>query len=144
MLFVTEFVLRRSPGAGVSVRRPEASLKGLHLIRSVRHAHAPRPRQQVARASGDNGANQTTGSNGGPPQKAPVNPWAGVEMINDTDTKFVLKLLVVSFAGAAAVKYGSLLSSVPFSPDPTLAITVVLGPPILYSLYILVRGHPGI
>ena len=49
--------------------------------------------------TGDNGANQTTGSNGGPPQKAPVNPWGGVEMINDTDTKFVLKLLVVSFAG---------------------------------------------
>lgn len=47
-------------------------------------------------------------------------------------------------AGAAVVKYGSLLSSVPFNPDGTLALTVVLGPPLAYSMYILLRGHPGI
>jgi hypothetical protein len=49
--------------------------------------------------SGEAGSDEPSASNGVASQKPKVNPWANVEMITDTDTRFVLKLLVVSFAG---------------------------------------------
>lgn len=42
-------------------------------------------------------------------------------------------------AGAALIKYGSLLISLPFEPDAIVALAVVLGTPALYSLYLLTQ-----
>ena len=47
-------------------------------------------------------------------------------------------------AGGAVIKYGSLLSDIPFEPSPTLAVSLVLGTPVLYALYLLSRGEERI
>lgn len=43
-------------------------------------------------------------------------------------------------AGGAAIKYGSLLWSLPFQPDSAVALAVVLGTPAAYSLYLLTQS----
>jgi hypothetical protein len=43
-------------------------------------------------------------------------------------------------AGAAAIKYGSLLMALPFEPSPAVALAVVLGTPIGFSLFLLAKG----
>lgn len=42
-------------------------------------------------------------------------------------------MLAVSFAGGAAVKYGSLLVDFPFEPTAAAALAFVLGPPIVWA-----------
>ena len=39
--------------------------------------------------------------------------------------------------GAAVVKYGSLLLDAPFHPDGLLAVTMIFGPCMLYSVLLL-------
>ena len=39
------------------------------------------------------------------------------------------------------VKYGSLLSPIPFSADPGLAALLVAGPPVAYGAMLLLRGQ---
>lgn len=42
-------------------------------------------------------------------------------------------------AGAAVVKYGSLLLSAPIKPDATLAVALVSGPCLIFSIILLAR-----
>lgn len=53
---------------------------------------------------------------------------------------YVGKLLGISLVGGAAVKYGSLLSSIPFEPSAGLALTMIALPPVLMSVYFAVNG----
>jgi hypothetical protein len=59
-----------------------------------------------------------------PPSSAPPPP--------DSDPAFLAKLLAISFTGAAAVKYGSLLLEAPFHPEPGLAAAFVILPTLAY------------
>lgn len=43
-------------------------------------------------------------------------------------------------AGAAAIKYGSLVFELPFHPNAAVALTLVLGTPAAYSLFLLTKG----
>lgn len=56
---------------------------------------------------------------------------------SESDLMFVAKLTGLSFAGGALIKYGSLLSPIPFSADATLAILLVAGPPLAYGAMLL-------
>lgn len=47
---------------------------------------------------------------------------------------------VCGLAGGFVVKYGSLVIDLPFSPDAVAAVTMVLSPPIAYSIYLLRRN----
>jgi hypothetical protein len=58
---------------------------------------------------------------------------------DDNDLAYVAKLAVLSFAGAAAIKYGSLLVSLPHEPSLPVALFVVLGTPVAYSAWLLTR-----
>ena len=46
-------------------------------------------------------------------------------------------------AGAAAVKYGSLLLDAPFQPNLALALTIVASPVAAYSLFLLLKSREG-
>jgi hypothetical protein len=46
-------------------------------------------------------------------------------------------------AGGAVVKYGSLLVSLPHEPNAALALTLVVGTPILYAAALLLRSRGG-
>jgi hypothetical protein len=43
-------------------------------------------------------------------------------------------------AGAALIKYGSLVFELPFHPNVAVALTLVLGTPAAYSLFLLTKG----
>lgn len=43
-------------------------------------------------------------------------------------------------AGAALIKYGSLAFELPFHPSVAVALTLVLGTPAAYSLFLLTKG----
>jgi hypothetical protein len=47
----------------------------------------------------------------------------------------------VLLPGGAFIKYGSLLIDTPFQPSPLLAVSVVLGTPMAYSIYFLTQGQ---
>jgi hypothetical protein len=57
--------------------------------------------------------------------------------IQDSDPEFLLKLVATSFALGAVVKYGSLLTSLPFTPSTGGALALVLGPPLMWSAWAL-------
>jgi len=50
------------------------------------------------------------------------------------DLAYVAKLVAASVAGAAAIKYGSLVVPIGFTPNAPLALALVLGPPLAYAL----------
>jgi hypothetical protein len=56
------------------------------------------------------------------------------------DAAFLAKLVAVSFAGAAALKYGSLFLSAPFHPDSTLAAAMVILPTAAYGAILAVEA----
>jgi hypothetical protein len=62
------------------------------------------------------------------------------EQPDTPDLEFLAKLVVVSFAGGAVIKYGSLLSDVPFSANSSVALGLVLLPPIAYSIYFSLKN----
>jgi hypothetical protein len=43
--------------------------------------------------------------------------------------------------GGAFIKYGSLLIDTPFQPNPVLAVSIILGTPLAYSIYFLTQGQ---
>ena len=45
-----------------------------------------------------------------------------------------------AFAGAAVVKYGSLLTDAAFTPNPALALAMVFSPPIGFAAWMLSQG----
>lgn len=54
---------------------------------------------------------------------------------------FLLRLLTISFTGAAAVKYGELLlGDIPFSHNLGLALTMVFGPCVVYSFVLAAQS----
>lgn len=57
----------------------------------------------------------------------------------DSDHLYVAKLAALSFAGAAAIKYGSQLVALPHEPSAAVALAAVLGTPVAYSAWLLVR-----
>ena len=60
---------------------------------------------------------------------------------SDSDLTFVAKLTILSFSGGAVIKYGSLLSPIPFSADATLAALLVAGPPLAYGALLLLSSN---
>lgn len=62
---------------------------------------------------------------------------------SDSDLAFVAKLVAVSFAGGAAIKYGSLLSPLAFSQSDVLAVAMVFVPPTIYAAMLLTRPGDG-
>lgn len=66
-------------------------------------------------------------------------PADQVPLGDETDVKFLAKLAGVSFGGAAAVKYGSLVFPVAFHPDAALALALVIGPPVIYAALLVLR-----
>ena len=69
-------------------------------------------------------------------------PSPSTTVLNGTpnDVAFVAKLAALSFAGGAAVKWGSLLTPVAFGADPLLATLMVAGPPAAYAAMLVARG----
>ena len=69
-------------------------------------------------------------------------PSPSTTVLNGTpnDLAFVAKLAVLSFAGGAAVKWGSLLTPVAFGANPLLATLMVAGPPAAYAAMLVTRG----
>lgn len=65
-----------------------------------------------------------------PPQKPNLEP----------DALFLAKLVGVSVGGAAAIKYGSLLTDIPFDPNAALALFLVAAPPVVYALILTRRS----
>lgn len=61
----------------------------------------------------------------------------------DSDLAYVAKLTVFSFAGAAAIKYGSLLFALPHEPSLAVALGAALGTPLVYGAWLLVRSGGG-
>ncbi|KAG1653815.1 hypothetical protein FOA52_001018 [Chlamydomonas sp. UWO 241] len=57
-----------------------------------------------------------------------------------SDAVFLAKLALLSFTGAAAIKYGSLLTPIAASANPVLAVVLVVGPPLAYGAMLLRRG----
>lgn len=49
--------------------------------------------------------------------------------------------VMMSSAGAAVVKYGSLFLDAPFQPDAGLGLTLVLGPCLIYSIALLYKSR---
>lgn len=52
---------------------------------------------------------------------------------DDNDLVFVVKLIVLSLAGGAVIKWGSLLMDLPFSANPVVAVAIVLGTPAVWA-----------
>ena len=52
---------------------------------------------------------------------------------------FLGKLTVGAFAGAAAVKYGSLLTDLAFTPSPLVALAIVFSPPVGFAAWMLTQ-----
>lgn len=59
----------------------------------------------------------------------------------DSDLAYVAKLAVLSFAGAAAIKYGSLFFALPHEPSLAVALAAALGTPAAYAAWLLARGN---
>eukprot|EP00890_Picochlorum_soloecismus_P000887 jgi/Picsp_1/179/NSC_00179-R1_predicted protein [Chlamydomonas reinhardtii] len=59
------------------------------------------------------------------------------------DAAFLLKLVAVSFAGGALIKYGSLFSSIPFTPSPIMAVSIVMFPPLAFAIWMISQGESG-
>lgn len=81
----------------------------------------------------------TTSVSSSSPAAAPLSSTYAL-MRDENDVVFVAKLVALSFAGGALIKYGSLTNPVAFSADPTLAACLVLGPPLAYGIMLLRRG----
>lgn len=56
---------------------------------------------------------------------------------------FLSTLTAGAFAGAAVIKYGSLLTSVAFTPSPVLALVIVFTPPSVYAAWMLSQSSNG-
>ncbi|GIL49510.1 hypothetical protein Vafri_5842 [Volvox africanus] len=63
---------------------------------------------------------------------------------SSNDITFIGKIAAISFAGAAVIKYGSLILDVPFQPNALLAMLLVLGPPAAYALLLWINSPPKI
>jgi hypothetical protein len=59
---------------------------------------------------------------------------------NYYDIYFLIKLASVSFVTGAIIKYGSLFSDILFQKNDALALALVLGMPIIYSIYFLQKS----
>ncbi|PNH12994.1 hypothetical protein TSOC_000074 [Tetrabaena socialis] len=112
----TMLALNRSVGSAGAARPAMLATRVHTPARCLRRsASGPRPRSLAVRSSNGGGPG-SFGSNNG-----------------SNDALFVAKLVAVSFAGAVAVKYGSLLTDIPFQPNAPLAMFLVLGPPSAYA-----------
>lgn len=79
-----------------------------------------------------------------PPRPASsVRPHATPSSSPDSNPVFLAKLALVSFSGAAVIKYGSLFLNAPFHPDPALAATLVLAPTAAYWGLLAVQAAAG-
>ena len=91
----------------------------------------------------------TTATQDTPPRKR------GTAM--ESDAMFLAKLVGISFGGArggpqtvsdhnpspgaAVIKYGSLLTDVPFNANAALALLMVAAPPVVYAALLAQRGQ---
>ncbi|KAF5839545.1 hypothetical protein DUNSADRAFT_518 [Dunaliella salina] len=58
----------------------------------------------------------------------------------DPDLLFMGKLFATSFAISAIIKWGSLLTPIPFTPNSALAAVLVIGPPAFYAALFLSKS----
>jgi len=49
--------------------------------------------------------------------------------------------MVYHVAGGAFIKYGSLFSSIPFTPSPATALSIVMFPPLAFAVWMLAQGE---
>jgi hypothetical protein len=78
-------------------------------------------------------------SNKSPPSSTQTNPIPNNNNNND-DIFFLIKLASVSFVTGAIIKYGSLFSNILFQKNDALALALVLGMPVIYSIYFLQKS----
>lgn len=62
---------------------------------------------------------------------------AALKVATETEGGYLLKLLIVSAIGAAAVKFGSLAISTPFQPSGVIALSIITIPCLVYSAILL-------
>lgn len=120
--------------AHTSQQRHHLAVGSPQQAQQQRHFVYQQQQQQSLRSRHLARAERTSESNGGASTSS---------TITDSDISFLGKLLVFSFAGAAAIKYGSLVFELPFQPNPAVALTLVLGTPAAYSLFLLTKGDVG-
>jgi hypothetical protein len=125
MLVATRVALPHSRSAlGRSTLTPAVPRRRVsqHSITTTTPAPARRRERAVARATG--------GGDGG---------GANNNNTDDNDLAYVAKLAVLSFAGAAAIKYGSLLVALPHEPNLAVALAAAVGTPLAYAAWLLAR-----
>ncbi|CAL5225501.1 g8330 [Coccomyxa viridis] len=66
---------------------------------------------------------------------------ASESILGESDSTFFVKLLVISFAGAAAVKYGSLLLDTPFQPSLAVGLSIIAAPCVAFAVYLGSRSR---
>jgi len=71
----------------------------------------------------------------------PDDPPSSSSSSSSSTGAFLATLAVGAFAGAAVVKYGSLLNSVAFTPDPVLALAMVFTPPAGFAVWMLSQSN---
>lgn len=59
--------------------------------------------------------------------------------LGDNDVLYMAKLALLSFAGAALIKYGSELVALPHEPNVGVALLAAVGTPVAYGAWLLVR-----
>ncbi|MEW5315280.1 MAG: hypothetical protein WDW38_006721 [Sanguina aurantia] len=69
--------------------------------------------------------------------KAPVMQ----DPLPESDLAYFVRLTIISISGAAMVKYGSLIINAPFHPDAGVALALVFGPPLIYSLILFLDNQ---
>lgn len=47
----------------------------------------------------------------------------------------------IKYTGAIVIKYGSLLTNVPFEPNALLALSMVAAPPLVYAVILAVQSN---
>ncbi|DBB07985.1 hypothetical protein WJX82_009504 [Trebouxia sp. C0006] len=62
---------------------------------------------------------------------------AALKVATQTEGGYLLKLLIVSAIGAAAVKFGSLAISTPIQPSGVIALSIITIPCLVYSAILL-------
>ncbi len=71
----------------------------------------------------------------------PDDPPSSSSSSSSSTGAFLATVAVGAFAGAAVVKYGSLLNSVAFTPDPVLALAMVFTPPAGFAVWMLSQSN---
>ncbi|KAL4534883.1 hypothetical protein Ndes2526B_g05808 [Nannochloris sp. 'desiccata'] len=105
-----------------------------HIVcRSSAARSAPRRAYSAIRASENN--QNGTGSIDSDEKRTTV----AESISKESDIVFLLRLISISFAGGAAIKYGSLVAELPGAPNGPAALAIVCTPPAIYAGWMLLQ-----